>query len=89
MNCNNISSKFIYRKKNRIHWSRSLSHRIALSLRINYRKMSSMWLPSLVYMKETRFNFPVCYGTLKIAIMHYNLLLYVCRHHMIQFVSIA
>jgi len=46
MNCDNIASKnFNYRKKNQIHWSRSVSasyYRIELSLRINYRKMSSM-----------------------------------------------
>jgi len=39
----------MFEKKNRIHWSRSLSHRIiALSFRNKYRKMSSMRLPSLI-----------------------------------------
>jgi len=47
MNCDNIASKnFNYRKK--IESSGPNHYRIAFSLRINYRKMSSMRLPSLV-----------------------------------------
>jgi len=48
MNCDNIALKiFNYRKK--IEFIGPDHYRIAYSLRINYRKMSSMRLPSLLW----------------------------------------
>jgi len=49
MNCDNIASKKFQLSQKKIESIGPDHYRNALSLRINYRKMSSMRLPFLVY----------------------------------------